>query len=60
MHTDLALRETLTAPEACPVCGAFDVRVADETWFAIALDRADEVREPTVSFACRECGSRWD
>jgi hypothetical protein len=50
----------LVAPEACPVCASVDVRAVDDAWFVIDLDRAEQLREPAVVFACRECGWRWD
>ncbi len=51
-------RTVLVAPEVCPVCGSGEVRVIDADWFAIELERSDQLRE--VTFACHECGCRWD
>lgn len=61
MKTDAENRSiTLAAPEACPVCAALDVRVIEDAWFAIELDRADQLRQAVVTFTCRECGWHWD
>ncbi|MRH28695.1 hypothetical protein GH740_05125 [Microbacterium sp. SYP-A9085] len=59
MTTRDAAAEKIAAPETCPVCASADVRAIELAWFAIELERAAEVREADVEFACRDCGSRW-
>jgi hypothetical protein len=59
MKTRDAAADLTVAPEACPVCASADVRAIELAWFAIDLDRADELREADVEFSCRDCGSRW-
>jgi hypothetical protein len=61
MNTDVETRgAALVAPEACPMCASHDVRALEHAWFAIELDRADDLREFAVTFACRDCGWQWD
>jgi len=60
MKTQTQNSAALLAPETCPVCASVDVRVRDDAWFAIELDRADDLRQPVIAFTCRECGWHWD
>ncbi|QAY60897.1 hypothetical protein ET475_13470 [Microbacterium protaetiae] len=60
MTTQTASPAALATPETCPLCTSVDVRVVDDAWFVIELDRADDLREPAVAFSCRECGWHWD
>lgn len=50
-----------TVVETCPVCGSFEVRVAEPDWFVLELDRADIVRrsDAAIEFTCRDCGAHW-
>lgn len=45
--------------DTCPVCASAHVRASEPLWFAIELDRADDLREPAVEFRCNDCGSDW-
>lgn len=49
------------AVESCPVCASLQVRVREPDWFAVKLERRDELRrhEFEVEFACRECSAVW-
>jgi hypothetical protein len=49
------------AVEACPVCASLRVETVEPDWFAVELERADELRahEFEVEFACRECRTHW-
>jgi predicted RNA-binding Zn-ribbon protein involved in translation (DUF1610 family) len=51
----------VTVVEKCPVCGSFEVRVAEPDWFVPDLGRADDVRraEASIEFLCRDCGQHW-
>ncbi|HET6303040.1 hypothetical protein [Microbacterium sp.] len=47
--------------EVCPVCASTDVRVVDQGWFVLELERGDEVRsDGAVEFSCRDCGAHWE
>ena len=59
MNTRDAAADAIVAPEACPVCASEHVQAIELAWFAIELDRADELRDAEVEFSCRDCGSRW-
>jgi hypothetical protein len=51
------------AIDVCPVCTSSDLRVAEPEWFAVELDRGDELRrldaDAAPEFACRDCGEIW-
>ena len=51
------------AIDVCPVCTSESVRIAEQDWFVLELDRRDELRragaELAPEFACRECGATW-
>ena len=53
---------TVTA-ETCPVCRSLRVHALEPDWFAIEIDRRDELRGAEaplqVEFACTDCGTRW-
>jgi hypothetical protein len=59
MKTKDAAAIVLAAPERCPVCASSEVGAIELGWFAIELDRRDELADPDVEFVCRDCGSHW-
>lgn len=55
------LHDTATV-DVCPICASARVLARETRWFALDLDRGDELRagEHDVEFRCRDCGSDWD
>jgi hypothetical protein len=57
-------RDGAVAVETCPVCASLQVRTVEPDWFAVELERSDELRAAAVAFEvefrCQDCGSHWN
>lgn len=67
MDAQVSARAVATIVEQCPECSSPDVQVVELGWFAVQLDRRDELADApaaaeddgVVEFSCRDCAAHW-